>query len=513
MRLGENPPVVTPTSPATQIFGPQGPPSNGLSLANSLYYQQTFGGFAVSPNYHTPYVNNWNFTLSWQATKDTTVEFAYQGAMGIHLFMGQENINPKNSSVLSAELAQNISTTATINDPLGRTNPLTGKVLTIQNGTLGGPYLGYSSLYLWYDASGNSIRHAGYVNLTHRATRGLTFTTNYTYGKSIDTASSAGGDKNILTAVGGQVGGQVAFGGTRANDRAVSTFDQRHIFHANAIYDLPFGSGRQFGSHMWRPLDYMVGGWTVTGLTRISSGFPYIPYISDTNQLGDLTHSVRPDIALGVPLVNPNFSRTCPTGAGCQPYVNPAAFERPALGALGNAPRTLDGVRGPWQPFFDASLQKTFRLHSEKYRLQLRVDALNAFNHPVFAVYPSNAGGADFMGAPNAATSMTQATYDTWAAFNNLPTSKTDPNAAAAGLAQVNALLTSQLTPGKVLPANFFNVPLASNFYGSNALSYDIRTLNGYKQYQLRQAYATNFGTLYNNSQPRYIQLGIKLYF
>ena len=56
---------------------------------------------------------------------------------------------------------------------MGRINPITGKVLTIQNGTLGSPYLGYSSLYLWYDAAGNSIRHAGYVNVVHRVARGL----------------------------------------------------------------------------------------------------------------------------------------------------------------------------------------------------------------------------------------------------------------------------------------------------------------------------------------------------
>ena len=150
MRLGENPPLLTPVTPAQQIFGLQGPPANGISFANSLYYQQAFGGFAVSQNYHTPYVNNWNFTVSWQASANTTVDVAYQGSMGIHLFMGQEDLNPKNSSVLSAELANNIVTTNTINDPLGRLNPFTGKVLTIQNGTLGGPYLGYSSLYQWF---------------------------------------------------------------------------------------------------------------------------------------------------------------------------------------------------------------------------------------------------------------------------------------------------------------------------------------------------------------------------
>ena len=326
MRLGENPPVITPVSPTQQVFGLQGPPANGLSYTNGLYYQQSFGGYAISQNYHTPYVNNWNFTLSWQANNSTTVEVAYTGAMGVHLFMGTEDLNPKNSSVLSAELANNINTTGTIADPLGRKNPITGATLSIQNGTLGGPYLGFSSLNLWYDASANSIRHAGYVNVVHRAGRGLTYTANYTYGKSIDTASSAGGDKNVLTPVGGQVGGQVAFGGTRANDRSVSTFDQRHVIHGTVIYDLPFGKGRQLLNNTWKPLDWVIGGWTTTALVRLNTGFPYMVYLSDTNQLGDLTHSARPDLNPGVPIVNPLYDRNCPAGTGCQPYLNPSAL-------------------------------------------------------------------------------------------------------------------------------------------------------------------------------------------
>ncbi len=420
MRLGENPPLLTPIAPSQSVYGPAGAPSNGLTYLNSLYYQ-TIGAYAVSQNYHTPYVNNWNFTVSWQANRSTTMEVAYSGAMGIHLFMGQENINPKNSDMLSAQLAANVNSTATITDPLGRKNPITGAALTVQNGSLGSPYLGFSSLYNWYDASGNSIRHAGYYNIVHRAARGLTFTANYTYAKSIDTGSSAGGDKNILTPIGGQTGGQVLFGGTRGDDRSVSTYDQRHVIHGSAIYDLPFGRGRQFGNNVWKPLDFLLGGWTVSSVVRYSSGFPYLVYLSDTNQLGDYTHAARPDVNPAEPLLNPLWTRSCPTGTGCQPYLNPGAFERPALGALGTAPRTLDGVRGPWQQFIDGSIQKSFRLGSDgKRRLQFRMDALNALNHPTFAVYPNNGGGADFMGAPSTAT-LTTAAYNTWATANNQP--------------------------------------------------------------------------------------------
>jgi hypothetical protein len=510
LRLGENPPVLPAITNNALIYGPTGaPPSNGIVGLNSLYYQTQVGAFAVSQNYHTPYVNNWNLTTSWQANNSTTVELAYSGSMGIHLFMPQEDLNPKDSNNLSAELAQNISTTGTINDPLGRINLQTGKVLTIQNGTLGSPFLGMSSLYQWFDSSGNSIRHAGSISVIHRAGRGLTASANYTYGKSIDDASSAGGDKGILTPIGGQVGGQVAFGGSRALDRSVSTYDQRHVIHSTVLYDLPFGRNRQFMNH-GGILDYAFGGWTLSGLERLASGFPYIVYLSDTNQLGDLTHSARPNIVPGVPLVNPLFNINCPTGAGCQPYLNPAAFERPPLGQLGNAPRTLDGARGPWQQNFDASIQKSFRIgESGKRRLQFRVDLLNAFNHPVFAVVPNNGGGADFMGAPSTATLSTSA-YNTWATFNGQPAYGT-----TAGTALYNNIVNNVNAQkvGGVLPANFFTSPLPPNFWGVNANAYDITTTQGYKYYQLRTAYSTTFGTLYNSNTPRFIQFGVKLYF
>ena len=519
MRLGENPPLPISETPSQAIYGTSGPPSNGMVYLNSLYYQgglataalPSTGGFAVSRDYHTPYVNNWNLTVSWQAGANTTVEAAYTGAMGIHLFMGLEDINPSSSGLVTAELAQNITPTTTISDPLGRLNPVTGKVLTVENGTLGSRYLGFADLYQWFDSSGNSIRHAGYVNVVHRVGGGLTFNANYTLSKSIDTASSGGADHNILSAVNGQVSGQVIFGGTRQNDRSVSTYDQRHVIHGSAIYDLPFGRGRRFLTHAWKPLEFVAGGWTTTGLVRMNSGFPYTVYLTDANQLGDAAYSARPNIVSGVPIVNPLWSHSCPISTACQPYLNPAAFERPPLGQLGSAPRTLDNARGPWQQSFDLSIQKNFKLgESGKRRLQLRVDALNALNHPIFTVYPNNYGGAQLMGAPSTAT-LTTAAYNTWAASNSQPLYGT--TAGTAQYNQVVAMVNGQKNSAGVLPANFYTIPLAKNFFGLSANSFDITTLNGYKLYQLRTSYNAGFGDLYNSNTPRYIQLGLKLYF
>ncbi len=72
---------------------------------------------------------------------------------------------------------------------------------------------------------------------------------------------------------------------------------------------------------MSKLLDYPIGGWTVSGLERLASGFPYIPYLSDTNQLGDLTHSARPEYrgrrAAGESALQLQVARLA---TGCQPY-------------------------------------------------------------------------------------------------------------------------------------------------------------------------------------------------
>jgi hypothetical protein len=59
---------------------------------------------------------------------------------------------------------------------------------------------------------------------------------------------------------------------------------------------------------------------------------------------------------------------------------------------------------------------------------------------------------------------------------------------------------------------------LPANFFASTANSYDITTTQGYKLYQLRNAYNASFGELYQPGSaggggPRYIQFGLKLYF
>jgi hypothetical protein len=242
---------------------------------------------------------------------------------------------------------------------------------------------------------------------------------------------------------------------------------------------------------------------------------------------GDLTHTIRPDLVPGVPLLNPLFNPNCTASTTCQPYINPSAFMRPVKGQLGDASRVLD-VRGPTQQFFDASVQKNFNLPfglsgDGKRRLQLRVDFLNVLNHPNFQLNSGNAG-PDFMGAPSegtlsvnpitnavTVTNITTGEYDAWATFNGRPLSSTAAGAALKN--QIEQMVNGARLPNHSLPLDFFHILLPPGFATTNANAFDITTLTGFKEYRLRQAYSPSFGQLREIGLPRYLQFGIKFYF
>jgi hypothetical protein len=520
IRLTGNNPLQGSSTPLDTLLGTD---ANGLVFLSSL----AIPGVAVSPSAgQVPYTQNWNLALQFQAFKGTTVEVAYVGNKSVHLYMPQINLNLRNSEMISFLESNGINATGNITDPLGR-RTLLGAAISVPIASLYTPYLGFDTLNQYFDPSGNSVRHAGYVDIRRRIRNGLNFTANYTFGKSLDDASDASPDVRVLTT--GSVKGQTALGGSREKEWARSAFDVTHSFSATFTYDLPFGKGRQFfGNAPWY-VNGIIGGWTMTGITRINSGTPFQPFITDPNKLGssNLNRVVRPDLVPGVPLKNPLWDPSCRVGAACEPYVNPAAFMRPIKGQLGSSPRTI-GLDAPWRRFVDFSVQKEFSVYGEgKGKLQFRFDLLNAFNHPIFQL--NNLGNTPFgLGTfPTEITSenvggilqpITAAEYDTWAAFNSQPLSTTSAGATqlAAIRSTVNAVRLAPragVTTGGALPNDFFHVPLPQGFATTNANAFDIRTLNGFKLYRIRQTYDTNFGTLFAPNNSRYLQFGIKFTF
>jgi len=500
VRLTGNPP--TSAGAGTPLATLLGTTPDGLVFLNGIGVPGVAD--AGDRSGRVPYSQNWNLSLAFNFGK-TAIEVAYVGNKGSHLYLPPVNINPRDINFVESLEAQNINAETTFADPLGRRN-LLGAVVTVQRNSVTAPYFGFGVLNRYFDPSASSIRHAGYIDVRRRLSRGLSFTANYTYGKSIDNASDSSPDVRVLTT--GTTLGQVSYGAPLSGDRSISAFDIKHYASMTFVWDLPVGKNRWLLHDAPGVVNVLLGGWTVSGLARLQGGGPYLPFITDTNRLGGVNRTVRLDIIPGVPLKNPLWNRNCPIGSTCEPYINPSAFMRPAKGSLGNAPRTLD-VRSPMQEFLDLSVQKNFPLPfigaEGKRKIQFRVDFNNAFNHPNFRF--NNTGNQPFgYGTLPAETDVTAAEFTAW---QNANPGKT------ATLAQVNALLAASRSAAGALPLDFFRVPVPQGFATTNQNTFDITTLSGLKLYRLRQTYDASFGSMGANTpyQPRYIQFGLKVFF
>ncbi len=140
-------------------------------------------------------------------------------------------------------------------------------------------------------------------------------------------------------------------------------------------YEVPFGHGRKYGSNINRPLDYALGGWTISGVTTYYSGFPFSPSLETygPNIQPNIGPNNRPDIGTGSPYsgAQGNRNQWFVGGVG-------TTFLFPASNTFGNYP--IDTLFGPHFIQQDLTLAKNFRI-TERTSFQLRTDARNVFNH------------------------------------------------------------------------------------------------------------------------------------
>jgi hypothetical protein len=238
------------------------------------------------------------------------------------------------------------------------------------------PYLGYGTIQAKFNAA-SSIYHG--LEMSVRKTVGrLQMSLSYTYSHSIDDASSAA-DSTFDDSY-----------NLKAN-RASSNFDQRHVFTASYIYDLPFFTSGGL-THK------ILGGWQYSGITTFQTGSPFtvtnggdgvaIPADNAGVANGVTNGASRPDL-----VGKPNAS--IPAGDGSNQFgpllVNPAAFAAPRGLTFGDTPR--NDARNPHQINFDMALYKHFAV-TEGTSFEFRAEAFNIFNHTEWGYIAGGAGSA-----------------------------------------------------------------------------------------------------------------------
>jgi hypothetical protein len=307
-----------------------------LTLENGFPFQSPKNirnSLAVDPNYKVSYAQLWNVSVESRLKPSLVVDVTYTGTKGSHLDLLRAPNRATPGSPFSTDLRRRIP-----NAP------------------------GFT-----YETDGaSSIFHALQLHVQRQMAHGLMVQGRYTFGKSIDDASSIGGGVPVV----------VQNDSNFRAERGLSSFDVRQQFRGSFSYELPFGPKKRWLHHGW--LFGAFANLQVSGMTLISTGTPFTALLkgsaADNTGTGS-NFSTRPD-QIGNPNL-PSDQRTL------LHFFNTAAFALPPALQYGDAGRNT--ITGPGTFLIDFSLIKKFRFgEGGRVHTDVRWDVQNLTNTPNF---------------------------------------------------------------------------------------------------------------------------------
>ncbi|HEY6341005.1 MAG TPA: carboxypeptidase regulatory-like domain-containing protein [Bryobacteraceae bacterium] len=314
-------------------------------------------GMTAPPPWNSyPYNENYFFSIEREFPGNTLLSVSYVGSQAHHLLLVY-SANPGNpAQCLSLSQPSEVAPGSATCGPFAESDTFVTAAGQTINGTRHG--LGPDFANDDFDGSvGNSNYNALQVTLRHSA-KSMAFLLSYTFSKSIDQASSISdpGNPYDLHAT-----------------RALSAWNLKHNFVASYQYTLPLA---HFLGH-----PKAAGGWQISGITRVSTGFPVTLKGTGDNSLQGSTPNGVNNYSLDLPDYNGQPLDLNGNPRNGQPYFNINAFSYNALGTPGNAGRR--SFAGPGMLNFDLALLKDIPL-GETRNLQFRMETFNTFNHTQF---------------------------------------------------------------------------------------------------------------------------------
>jgi hypothetical protein len=339
----ENAPYASSTSfvngrLATPAAGHTPPPV--VPDAQNFQFVYPINLFFLDGGLRTPYIQQWNFTLERQMGKDISIEGAYVAKIGRKL----QAYRPFNVAIYKPGV-----------DASG--NPLS----TLENAQDRAPF--YPGIYgtemIVLSSAFNQFYHSAQFRVNKRFSRGFNALASYTLGKSIDDSSDI------------SLGGCIANPYDLRSERGRANYDARHVLAV---------------SWLWTPVEArggtirkILGGWNISGIHTVHSGYPFTVYAGDDYALGaDICGGGEQHPNLVGNPVRSHSSRADMVAA----FFNPGAYAPPAVGTYGSAGRNI--VSGPGFSNSDFALLKDFSL-TEAHRFQFRAEFFNAFNQVNFS--------------------------------------------------------------------------------------------------------------------------------
>ena len=333
--------ITDPTGTKTQCLGP-----NGMPLL-----PDGINAFVRPFTNRLPTVDAWNATVQRQITPTISATISYVGNKGTHTIGGGPDY-PFNKPRLAGYDPTLSGAAADLNQKLRR--PFYSRY-------------GWTQDFRYFGNDFNNKYNALQVIMEKRFASGLSFNANYTWQHATadDDGGTAGFDKSVNY-------------GPNSNYR-------NHVFIFTQVYQLPFGTGKRFGSNVGRLGDLVIGGWELNGTTNFSSGLPFTPGLNTCHPSSD-TGPCRPDLVgpvkdgtrSGDPNAPGYWFQTTSGVALDAAGKSSGSWAQPAVDTFGNVGRNT--LRGP--RFFDTDLAlfKNFTI-TERAKAQFQFQFYNIFNH------------------------------------------------------------------------------------------------------------------------------------
>lgn len=314
------------------------PPFAPFKPASNAPFSPPFTIPAIfSQDFHLGITESWNASLEHGFGTSMVVRLAYVGSESYH----QSDIIDQNPGVFANGDA--------------RSNPNFFQILTnFSNGT----------------ASYNSLQ----AGVERHLSKGLQFQSNFTWSKTLDTATS----------------GNISFGNNAlpnpfnlGYNRGISGENVPLIWVSNLVYTTPTFSGK---SQLMRQT---LGGWEVSGIITLQSGFPFGIAGGFNNNSGSFQGGDRADVVTGQSFNVRQGSKS----QWLNQYFNTGAFTANAPGTFGDSGKNM--FQGPPIKTMDLAFAKNWSI-AERARVQFRWEMFNALNHPSFSNPDNNVADGNY---------------------------------------------------------------------------------------------------------------------
>ena len=279
-----------------------------------------------------PIVYSYSLGAQHQFGRSTLLDLSYVGSLARHLLWSR-NINavPPGSNYIDLHPENRDST-------VNKAYP----------SNLLRPYLGWGDIHL-DEFAASSNYHSAQISVLRRASHGLRVMASYTFSKALGSADNDGAAVS-------------AFFAPRSRNYGPLSFDRSQVASVSYYWALP-----KPGEHFQiRLLRITADNWELSGVTRFSSGGPFTPGISTTDN-ADLTGTSSEGARITV--VDPNAPNAM------------EMFARTPRNSFGNAGVGI--LRLPATQNWDISLYRRIPFN-ERINLHLRFETYNTFNHTQF---------------------------------------------------------------------------------------------------------------------------------